>query len=379
MFDIPSPKPLDQLSAIVIDQNALVRDALKSLMYSLGLSYTRGASGAYHALSEFRQQQFDIVVLAFDLNTDKDGFNLLEELKFKGFIKKSTCVIFISADTDPALVHSIVELQPDDFWTKPLDHQKIKQRIINILNCRKLLHKPFYCADHKEYSRAIYYAERGLKQQKLKGFHPKLQRLIGDCLCELGEFASAEKYYGTLLSEFNYSWAHTGYARALLKQDKLEEAQAKIETLKQRADTRFMAYDLLANYYVELNEFDKAFTEIQQAGKLAPRNIERSKRVCDLAKLNHNAEEQYVSAFRMEKYARNSIHASPEIVLNLIRASIDLAASAPPEAGASTLHRASRQLIDLCKTVDSTTKIAQRLLKRGSLLLRARRDSLNPK
>lgn len=349
MFEIPSPKPLEQLSAIVIDQNALVRDSLKSLFYSIGLSYTRGASGANHALSEFRQQQFDIVIIAFDLNTDKDGFNLLEELKFKGFIKKSTTVIFLSADTDPELVNSIVELQPDDFWTKPLDHRKVKDRVISILNCRKLLHKPFYCADHKEYSRAIYHAERGLKQPKLKSFHPKLQRLIGDCLCELGDFASAETYYTTLLRKVDYSWVHIGQARALLEQGKLTEVQDYIEVLKARADTRFMTYDLLASHYVKNNDFKSAFIEIQQAGKLAPRNIERNKRVCDLAKLNHDAQEQYVSSFRMEKFARNSIHASPEITLNLIRASIDLAASTTPDAGASALHRASQQLRDLCE------------------------------
>src|SRR5690606_27404919 len=101
-------------------------------------------------------------------------------------IKKSTCVIFISADTDQTLVHSVIELQPDDFWTKPLDLHKIEKRLLKILDCRRLLYKPFYCADKQEYSRAIYYAQRYLKDRRFIAFFPKLQRLIGDCLCKLG-------------------------------------------------------------------------------------------------------------------------------------------------------------------------------------------------
>lgn len=344
MFQIPKPKPLDQLNAIVIDQQALVRDSIKNTLFRLGIPYIRGADSAQQAMMEFRQRQFELVIIAFDLNTDKDGFHLLEELRFKGHIKKSTCVIFISADTDQTLVHSVIELQPDDFWTKPLDLHKIEKRLLKILDCRRLLYKPFYCADKQEYSRAIYYAQRYLKDRRFIAFFPKLQRLEGDCLCKLGEYADAELYYQSLVEQVNYGWVHIGLTHCLLKQDKLELAQQQVERLKQRADTRFTVHDMLANHYVDQGLFDKAYAEIQQATRLAPRNIERNKRSWDLARLNHDSQGQYNATLHMAKFAKNSIHDSPELSLNVIRSGIDLAMSATPGQSPQILLKVGRQL-----------------------------------
>jgi hypothetical protein len=51
-----------------------------------------------------------MVLIAFNVKNDKDGFNLLEEMKFKWFITKTTCDVFLSADNSQGLVHSVVEL-----------------------------------------------------------------------------------------------------------------------------------------------------------------------------------------------------------------------------------------------------------------------------
>jgi hypothetical protein len=40
-----------------------------------------------------------MILIAFGVKSDKDGFNLLKEMKIKGYITKTTSVVFLSADT----------------------------------------------------------------------------------------------------------------------------------------------------------------------------------------------------------------------------------------------------------------------------------------
>ena len=181
-FEVPLPKKLEELSAIIIDQQMLIRDAIKSVLLDAGIGKIHLCSNAFEALSACGSEDFDLVFLSFNLSRDKDGFHLPEELKFKGYIKNKTRVVFLSADTDKELVNSVIEMQPDDFWIKPFDIRRITKRLAFILNVREILHKPTYFADLKDYFRAIYYAERLLAKEALAEFHPRLCRLKGRCL-----------------------------------------------------------------------------------------------------------------------------------------------------------------------------------------------------
>jgi tetratricopeptide (TPR) repeat protein len=84
---------------------------------------------------------------------------------------------------------------------------------------------------------------------------------------------------------------------------------------------------MLAQYYIEQEQYDKAYDEIKQATALSPRNIERNKKSWDLARLNHDHEGQYIATRNIAKQAKNSIHDSPELLLNVIRSGIDLASA----------------------------------------------------
>ena len=68
----------------------------------------------------------------------------------------------------------------------------------------------------------------------------------------------------------------------------------------------------MAQHYIEKEDFSKAYEQIKEASKLAPRNIERNKRLWDLARLNRDKVGQFDAVRKMAKFAKNSIHDSPE-------------------------------------------------------------------
>lgn len=371
MDKIPLPKSIDELKVLVVDNQALIHDLLKSALLELGVKQVSSAQNAYHAVRLCQNDHFDVVLLAFNVSSDKDGFHLFEELKHNNYISDKTTVVFLSAETSMELVNCIIELQPDDFWVKPLDKQRVQHRFNYLVNIRRKLHKVMYCMDRGDYAAAIYHAERGLKDAGVVEYHPRLKRMIGDCLIQLRDFATAERYFSDLKNEYNHAWVHIGHARALFKQDKLEEAELLIEDLLQRNDTRFMTYDLLAHYYIGKEQFDIAYEQVKAASKLAPRNIERNKKLWDLARLNRDKYGQLIAVQNMAKFAKNSIHDSPELSLNVIRTMVDLAATVSGVESEKLQRQITREVESLTRNDYIEQSLANKIL-----IIKARMASL---
>ncbi|WP_342806533.1 response regulator [Alteromonas sp. M12] len=344
MIEIPPQKPLSSLNVLVIDGQSLVHDSIKSALIEIGISNCKSAENAFYALRLCEQTKFDVVLISFDIRSDKDGFNLLEEMRLKGHISKTTMVIFLSADTSMSLVNCVVELQPSDFWVKPLDRKTMEKRFKYLFAIKEKLYKLSYCIDKAEYPTAIYYAERQLKDESLSKYYPMINRLIGECLINLKEYSQAEAFYKKLSERYKYGWVQVNLARSLLKQDKMSEAITLTDALLERDDTRFTTYDALAEYYIEKEDYAKGYEIIQEATKLAPRNLDRNKKSWNLARLNHDKKGQYMATMNMAKFAKNSIHDTPDLNLNVIRAAIDLAGSLNGEEATRLITKTERDL-----------------------------------
>ena len=218
-----------------------------------------------------------------------------------------------------------------------------------------------HCMHAGDYSTAMYYAQRQLKDPSLSEYHTRIKRLIGDCLLQLRDYETAEDYFRTLLQSMDHAWVHIGLTRSLLRQDELEEAQLLVDDLLQRPDTRFLTFDLLAQYFIEKEQFDIAYEQMKEASRLAPRNIERNKRLWDLARLNHDKAGQLSAVQNMAKFAKNSIHDSPQLTLNVIRSTIDLATSLGNAEGDKYLKRAEYELEELRQQKGMQNQLAEQI------------------
>ena len=341
---------MNDYRVLIIDDQSLVHDSLKKNLTNLGFNRIYSATSAHYAVRLCETITFDFIFLSFNVSSDKDGFHLYEELKFCGHITAKTTVIFLSADTSQDLVNSIVELEPDDFWAKPLDTRTIISRIEFLINSRKRLNKLFSFIDKQQYAAAIYTAERNLNMPELEEYYPKIKRIIGTSLFKLHQFDDAERYYRKLLKNHNYSWLHIELCRSLLKLKREQEAELMLGDLFLRDDTRFAAYDLITSYCIDNERFTEAYNYIKRATLLAPRNINRNKKLWDLARLNHDRMGQYKATINIFKYAKNSIHDSPHLKLNVIRSAIDLASASHKSETGLLLKNANLMLNQLEKS-----------------------------
>ncbi len=364
-----------KLKVLLIDDNLLVHDTLKSALRDLGVQYVKCTESAYYGVRLCDKTKFHVVICSFNVNSDKDGFHLLEELKFKGYVNKTTVLIFLSTETSEALVNSIVELQPDDFWVKPLAYKKVQQRLVHTLQTKKQLFNLYRAIDTKQYSKAVYFAERYLLDENLEKYHANILRMKGDALLSLLEFKVAENFYQELLTSFKYAWVYLGYVKSLLKQGRIEEINQLLEKLTKNPETRFGVHDLLAQYYIEQEQYDCAYDEIKKATALSPRNIERNKKSWDLARLNHDHEGQYIATRNIAQQAKNSIHDSPALILNVIRAGIDLANAITDERSNKVLLQTDKYIHQLENDYGEDDEFKQQLLVVKARLFNVREQS----
>ena len=361
-----------KLKVLIIDDTLLVHDVLKKSLYNLGIQQVKCAENAYYGVRLCENTTFNVVICSFNVKSDKDGFHLLEELKFKGYVSKRTVLIFLSAETSEALVNSISELQPDDFWAKPLAPKTVQTRLINTLQKKKLLFNIYSAVDKKQYAKAIYFADRHLLDKSLQKYYPNILRMKGESFLNLLEFKEAENFFHELLNTYKYAWVYLGYVKSLLKQGRIDEINEMLNTLCKNPETRFGTHDMLAQYYIEREEFSLAYQEIKKATALSPRNIERNKKSWDLARLNHDHEGQFIATRNIAQQAKNSIHDSPELTLNVIRAGIDLACAMTDDRSIKLLQQIDRYIEQFEKDNDDVSEFKQQLLVVKARLLNAK-------
>lgn len=361
MLKIPAQKPNADIEVLIIDAQALVHTVIRGALLDAGIKQVKSAHNAYSALRLCQTTRFDMVLIAFDVKSDKDGFNLLEEMKYKGYITKTTCVIFLSADTSQGLVNCVVEMEPTDFWVKPLDRSKVIKRIYHILTIEKKLYALRYYFDQSEYPKVIYYAERQLEDPSLTMYYPHINRLIGKSLFNIKEYQAAQEFYQKLAKSYSYAWVQLGLAGTLLKQNKIDEATELTTELLKRDDTKFATYDLLAEYHIDNEDYQQGYEIIQEATKLAPRSIERNTKSWNLARLNHDKVGQYLATKNIAKYAKNSIHDSPDLQLNVIRSGLDLAATLSDTESDKVLVNTEKSIERLKQDFGATSDLADQL------------------
>jgi DNA-binding response OmpR family regulator len=118
---------------IVDDEN----DFIELLQYKLaGHGYDLiVANDGVHALSQARLLKPDLILLDI-LLPDLDGLSVCEILRRQPSTKKIP-VIFMSA-LSSEVTRRTASMQAVDFFTKPLDLERLQQRIADLLHCESL-------------------------------------------------------------------------------------------------------------------------------------------------------------------------------------------------------------------------------------------------
>ncbi|MFN6971656.1 MAG: response regulator [Rheinheimera sp.] len=335
-----------EMNILIIDEQALAQNYLRYTLEKLGYSQVHFTDKAQTALAMCKERQFDLIICSFNLQQGKDGYQLYEELKVRRLQKLSTGFIFISAETDPSLVYSVLELQPDEFLAKPYTMRDLQTRIERVLK-RKMELRPIYqWLESGRPDRALQQLDTMLAQGKSPKLVPVLLRFKGDLLLELAEFVKAQQFFQSVLAVQPFGWARIGMVKALRGNGDIAQANAQMQQLEMRGESKLFVLEQLAEQQFQQDEFEAAQQHLEQATQLAPRNLYRQQKLLQLSRLNHDYERQYKTARDMLKFARFSMYEQPDLYLNLARACIDFAVSVDEDGETNRLSKQATEALN---------------------------------
>ncbi|WP_372769230.1 response regulator [Pseudoalteromonas sp.] len=333
-------KRLYESSILLIDDQPLALSYMKQSLENLGFSDISIAENAKMALALCQEHSFHLVLCSFNLGKLKDGYQLYEELKTKRLIKHTCGFIFISAETDTSLVHSVIELQPDDFLAKPFSIKVFGERIIKLLKRKQALAKIYDFIDVGNDSKALRHINEMLSDSSKNHLSPILLKLRGELLLKLNRTAEAIDFFKSVLNIQKFTWARVGLVEAYIQNSEFAQAKNILEVMLTKPETRLVGYNLLGKLELFLENFTQAQEYLTLASELAPRNIERQEELVILTKYNHDHEKHFQVNKEIVKYAKHSMHDTPDIYLNLARAGIDYALTLDQ---ADMINRLTRQ------------------------------------
>lgn len=352
---------------LIIDNIKPSHDILKKFAMTLTNKQVDSTHYAQNVTSYCLEKQYDIIFLGYDLGEkQKNGQQILEELRISEVISRHCVVIIITAEISQAMVLAALEHKPDCYLCKPY----------SISTLHKRLNK---CMIKKQSMFSIYQAlENDDKHLTIKLIDEALANNISyrvECLgikarqfFELQQFNRAQQIYLAYENEKHCQWANIGLGKIALHNNDLIEAETIFKSIIAQQPLYLPAYDWLAETYQK--EFENVFAEeiLEQAIQLSPRSVLRLKKYAGLCFENEHFEKAADAYHHVYELANNSIHHDPENALLFVKALAAYSDSLPLIDAKKMNNRAFTMLSQMNRSFNKNALRVQSYLLSACLL-----------
>lgn len=310
------------LRVLVFDDIELAQGYMKYSLETVGLRNIVYESHPQRASRLIKTKQFDIVLCAYSAKTEADGFHMIEDLKHTESLPHQTSVIFVSADNERAVVRRIIELQPDGLIIKPYSVKQFDTQIHRVCARLQFSQSVLRLMDDNEPEQALIQANKLLAKYASHPYRDSIKRLKGLLLLTLERYQDAHAFF-TAEQNPNNSWASLGVIQSLEKLGRVEEAEQQLFNFSLAPQNELLALDIFTQRHIDDQQYNDALESAKMAAELSPLNRQRQQQIFELSRVVRDTEAQYQSAQMLLKLTKDSVHHSPQLLLNVARAGLD--------------------------------------------------------
>lgn len=372
---VMSTLPVDYsaLRFIVIDDQQVSRQTLRICAQTMGAFSVAFSETYADAIYRIRNAAPDIILCDYMLGDGRSGQQLLEELRRFDLIADECVFIMVTAEQSYEQVVAAVELVPDDYILKPFSPDLLHVRLDRAL-AKKLFLAPFYREKRAKRFDAAQSVLRTLSQSRSgKDYMVDLMRAEAELLVLMGRGTEAEAIYRRIIEIYTFPWANAGIARALLMQQRVEEARDVVDSLVSESPMYLSAYDLKAQICTSQGDYEAARATLETATAKSPRNYVRKRSFAAAALASGDA--KTARATMQDVLANDSMPGA--VIINdhlaLVRAALD--GDDPIAAEKSIRAAASYEIMDWPERVAFTALRAVAIPGEGRAAFLAMRDS----
>jgi len=340
-----------KLSYLIIDDFESFRLSMREMLRSFGAEKIESHAKASPAIQFCAYNHVDVVLCDFNLGDGKNGQHILEELRHKKLLKRSSIFLMITAETSKEMVMGAREYQPDAYLTKPINRAMLMKRLETLVSQRATLLHINREIDRENYPEAISLCLQYLPTQPR--YKTWLMKTLADLYYQLGDFSHALKIYEDVLKQRDLSWASLGRGRVLIATGHYDDAAAALNSLVEKHPDYMEAYDLLAEALEKRGKPVQAQKVLEKASELSPNALLRQKQLANLASSNQDLPTASEAWRTTVSLGTHSIHDSSEHYLALGQSLSDLSEGdtssdgyARADEALATLRRMERRFPD---------------------------------
>jgi tetratricopeptide (TPR) repeat protein len=340
-----------KLSYLIIDDFESFRLSMREMLRSFGAEKIESHAKASPAIQFCAYNHVDVVLCDFNLGDGKNGQHILEELRHKKLLKRSSIFLMITAETSKEMVMGAREYQPDAYLTKPINRAMLMKRLETLVSQRATLLPINREIDRENYPEAISLCLQYLPTQPR--YKTWLMKTLADLYYQLGDFSHALKIYEDVLKQRHLSWASLGRGRVLIATGHYDDAATALNSLVEKHPDYMEAYDLLAESLEKRGKPVQAQKVLEKASELSPNALLRQKQLASLASSNQDLPTASEAWRTTVSLGTHSIHDSSEHYLALGQSLSDLSEGdtssdgyARADEALATLRRMERRFPD---------------------------------
>nr|WP_269814585.1 response regulator [Amphritea pacifica] len=258
---------------MLIDSSGNMRATIYYMLRELGISNVKAVTINDKVIPLIAQNDFDVILLGHNASDSVTGIQILEEARFRGYIKPSAAWICMTSDSSQEVILHAIDSQPDDLISKPFSIEELKYRLDHIIR-RKLALRPVDLAiESGAYYQALQICEALIDRQHPEYTH--LQKVRGTLLLDLGEYDKARELLDGIYWETRDKEAGLYLCRAYVGLDDLAAAEQLLQELISDNPLLIAAYDLLAKVHEQMGDLIQARETLKEATTRAPLGIPR--------------------------------------------------------------------------------------------------------
>ncbi|WP_286263913.1 response regulator [Thalassotalea atypica] len=347
---------------LIVDSLKPSRDILKNLAFNLNPADVQASSYASDVLTKCAEQNFDIILLGYDLGEkQKNGQQLLEELRSEKLINRNTIVILVTGELSQAMVLAALEHKPDDYLTKPYTIRELSKRLHRCFVKRKIMSDIYTALDEEQSDQVIKLCDQAI--QDGSPYTTECYGIKSRQHFNLEQYDIATDIYRAHRNISNCQWATMGLGKIALKKNKPLVAIEYFSQLKRKYPIYLSSYDWLATAQEEILQFIAAEETLEEAITISPLSVKRVQRYANLC-LKNGHFDKATSAFEQNYLlSYNSIHHKPENALKFAYAATEYSHDLTDFQRKTLKNKVFSALAETVKTFDKMpTRLQSQLL-----------------
>ena len=308
---------------LIVDDQRPFQIMLKTMLSNFGAANISFANTGELAITACKKQHYDILLVDYNLGTGKNGRQLLEELRERQLLNTHSLFILITGDNSRGMVLGALEIEPDDFITKPFSQNQLNLRLKRADKKKQALIDIYKSIEQKNHSKTIELCIAKLQEEGR--YHNQLRNILAHSYISNDQIDDAQILLKNIMDKSQQTWVKVLLGQVYYLQGAYDKAIELLDLTIIANPLVLEAYDWLARSLQKINETQTAVEVIKRATDISAQSIQRQELQADLAEQANDlilAKESYNCILQL---SRKSVHSSPQHLCNYVRSIIDAA------------------------------------------------------